>query len=249
MKVSIITATYNSSKTILDTLYSVQSQSYKNIEHIIVDGKSEDDTLNIINLNSRSVAKIISEPDLGIYDALNKGINNATGDIIGFLHSDDVFSYPDAIADLVNAIENNNSDAVYADIVYVSKDKEYNVIRYWKSGEFKRNRIKYGWMPPHPTFFMKRELYIQHGLFDLNFKISADYDSILRYIWVNNVVLSYLPKVVTRMRIGGESNKTVRNIINKTKEDILVLKKNNIPWVKAIFFKNISKISQFIKKK
>ncbi|MCX3070492.1 glycosyltransferase family 2 protein [Providencia stuartii] len=248
MKVSIITATYNSSKTIIDTIKSLEQQTYSNIEYIIIDGASKDNTLNIIKKHSKKVSLIISEPDLGIYDALNKGIKLSTGDIIGFLHSDDIFAYPNAIEDLVFTLESNDTQAVYADLEYVSKDNISNVIRKWKSGDYKQSNLKKGWMPPHPTFYMKRDLYINYGGFDLNFKISADYDSLLRYLWLNNISISYLPKVVTKMRIGGASNRSFYNILKKTQEDIMALKKNNIPWPYPLIMNNLSKLPQFMKK-
>ncbi|EMM0233375.1 glycosyltransferase family 2 protein [Providencia rettgeri] len=248
MKVSIITATYNSSNTITDTLKSLENQSYPNIEYIVVDGASKDNTLEIVKKYSTKISKIISEPDKGIYDALNKGIDASTGDIIGFLHSDDIFAYSNAIEDLVNTLINEQSHAIYADLEYVSKENTSNVVRRWVSGNYKHSNLKKGWMPPHPTFFMKRNLYKQYGSFDLNFKISADYDSLLRYLWLNNISVSYLPKVVTKMRVGGESNRSFLNILKKTKEDILVLKKNNIFWIYPLLMKNLSKLPQFIKK-
>lgn len=248
MKISIITATYNSSKTIIDTILSLEKQTYSNIEYIIVDGASSDNTLDIIKKYSTKISTIISEPDKGIYDALNKGIMASTGDIVGFLHSDDVFAYPNAIEDLVSTLVNDKSQAIYADLEYVSKENTENVVRRWVSGSYKHENLKKGWMPPHPTFFMKKELYKEHGVFDLNFKISADYDSLLRYLWLHNISVSYLPKVVTKMRVGGESNRSFLNILKKTKEDILVLQKNNIFWVYPLFMKNISKLPQFIKK-
>lgn len=248
MKISIITATYNSSKTIIDTILSLEKQTYSNIEYIIVDGASSDNTLDIIKKYSTKISTIISEPDKGIYDALNKGIMASTGDIVGFLHSDDVFAYPNAIEDLVSTLVNDKSQAIYADLEYVSKENTENVVRRWVSGSYKHENLKKGWMPPHPTFFMKKEIYKEHGVFDLNFKISADYDSLLRYLWLHNISVSYLPKVVTKMRVGGESNRSFLNILKKTKEDILVLQKNNIFWVYPLFMKNISKLPQFIKK-
>ncbi|WP_272673689.1 glycosyltransferase family 2 protein [Providencia sp. PROV169] len=248
MKISIITATYNSSKTIRDTILSLEKQTYSNIEYIIVDGASSDNTLDIIKEYSTRISTIISEPDKGIYDALNKGIMAATGDIVGFLHSDDVFAYPNAIEDLMSTLVHDKSQAIYADLEYVSKENTENVVRRWISGSYKHENLKKGWMPPHPTFFMKKELYKEHGAFDLNFKISADYDSLLRYLWLHNISVSYLPKVVTKMRIGGESNRSFLNILKKTKEDILALQKNNIFWVYPLLMKNISKLPQFIKK-
>ncbi|WP_279143953.1 glycosyltransferase family 2 protein [Photobacterium phosphoreum] len=248
MKVSIITATYNSSRTIIDTLKSLEQQTYSNIEYIIIDGASKDNTLDVIKNNCSRVSTIISEPDNGIYDALNKGINAATGDIVGFLHSDDLFAYPEAIEDIVKSMSENNTDAIYADLQYVDKDNINSIVRYWRSGEYNINKVKDGWMPPHPTFYMKRECYQQFGLFDLKFKISADYDSLLRYLYLNNISMSYLPKVTIKMRVGGASNRDIKNIILKTTEDIAALKNSQIPWFQALANKNLSKIPQFIRK-
>lgn len=248
MKVSIITATYNSSETIIDTLKSLEQQSYPNIEYIIVDGASKDNTLDVVRDNCSRVSKIISEQDKGIYDALNKGIQAATGDVIGFLHSDDLFAYPDAVADIVATLEKNQSQAAYADLAYVSKDDTDKMIRLWTSGSYKRNKMLSGWMPPHPTFYMTRELYLSLGQFDLGFKIAADYDSLLRYLWSNKVSMSYLPKVLIKMRVGGASNRSLSNIYKKTCEDIQALKNNNVFWPKAIFIKNFSKIPQFFRR-
>ncbi|MBY7894045.1 glycosyltransferase [Vibrio fluvialis] len=249
MKVSIITATYNSSQTIQDTLTSLEQQTYDDIEYIIVDGASKDNTLDVVEQHcSKRVSKIISEPDKGIYDALNKGIKAATGDIVGFLHSDDLFAYPEAVADLVATMNNHQSQAVYADLEYVSKENTSKVIRRWVSGDYSKGKLKTGWMPPHPTFYMKRELYEAYGVFDLNFKIAADYDSLLRYLWSNDVTLAYLPKVITKMRVGGASNRSLKNILHKTREDIQALKNNQLSWPQAVLIKNFSKIPQFFKR-
>lgn len=248
MKVSIITATYNSGETIIDTLKSLEQQSYPDIEYIIVDGASKDNTLDVVRQNCTRVSKIISEPDKGIYDALNKGIQAATGDIIGFLHSDDLFAYPDAVADMVATLEKNQSQAAYADLAYVSKENTDKMVRLWTSGEYQRNNMLNGWMPPHPTFYMKRELYLSLGLFDLGFKIAADYDSLLRYLWSNKVSMSYLPKVLIKMRVGGASNRSLSNVYKKTCEDIQALKNNKVFWPKALVIKNFSKVPQFFKR-
>lgn len=246
MKVSVITATYNSEKTILDTVKSLDGQTYENIEYIIVDGASIDSTIKIINDNCTRISHIVNEPDKGIYDALNKGLRFATGDIVGFLHSDDLFASKDVIKNLVFTLKSAGADAVYGDLKYVEKEDTSKIVRFWRSGKYSRARLKNGWMPPHPTFFMKRDLYAKFGFFDLDFYISADYDSLLRYLWVKNVSMAYLPEVITLMRVGGASNRSLANIIQKTKEDVSALKKNNVPIVKAILCKNLSKVSQFI---
>jgi len=247
MKVSIITATFNSSKTIKDTILSLENQTYNNIEYIIVDGNSKDNTLEIINKYSSRVSTIICEPDKGIYDALNKGVSSATGDIIGFLHSDDILAYPDAITDIVSKFSEGSFDAVYADLDYVSQDNTNHIVRKWRSGDYNVNKLKLGWMPPHPSFYMKRSCYIEWGVFDLNYKISADYDSLLRYLWVHKAKAVYLPKVLTKMRVGGISNRSLTNIIQKSKEDVTVIKNNGLFWPITLLFKNLSKLPQFIK--
>ncbi|GAD02756.1 glycosyltransferase family 2 protein [Agarivorans albus] len=245
MKISIITATFNSESTILESIKSLESQTYSEIEYIVIDGASSDNTVSIVNQNASRLSQIVSEPDAGIYDALNKGLALATGDAVGFLHSDDVFASDDAIRKLVDLFYTSKADAVYADLHYVAKHDVTKTVRFWKSGEFDISKLKTGWMPPHPTFFMKTRLYREYGSFDLNFKIAADYDSILRYLWVHKVKMAYLPEVVTLMRVGGASNQSIKNLLLKTKEDYMALKKNNLGCVKALVGKNLSKIPQF----
>ncbi|ARA77112.1 family 2 glycosyl transferase [Pectobacterium brasiliense] len=248
MKVSIITATYNSAKTISDTLKSLNAQTYPDIEYIIIDGGSKDNTLSLIKSSCSRVSVIISEPDKGIYDALNKGILAATGDIVGFLHSDDFFAYPDAVKDIVDAMRESNADAVYGDLNYISSTDNDVIVRKWVSGGFDINKMKLGWMPPHPTFYMKRACYQRFGSFDLSYRISADYDSLLRYLWIHKVTVKYIPKVIINMRVGGMSNRSLSNMIMKTKEDVKAMKSNKLPWLSAVAGKNLSKIPQFFKK-
>jgi glycosyltransferase len=245
LKVSIITTTFNSQNTILDTMKSVSKQTYQNIEHVIIDGNSTDNTLSIINQNKINNAIIVSEPDNGIYSAFNKGLHNATGDIVGFLNSDDFFSYNEAIQDVVSCLSNNRCDSIYADLQYVQKNTIRKVVRNWKSGTYNRKKLKYGWMPPHPTFYMKKKNYTQLGGFDETLKVSADYDAMLRYLWLEKISCCYLPKCVVTMRLGGHSNKNIKNILIKMNDDIKSLKKNNIPWPFALIIKNITKIPQF----
>ncbi|GKV90913.1 glycosyltransferase family 2 protein [Pectobacterium carotovorum] len=248
MKVSIITATYNSAKTISDTLESLNAQTYPDIEYIIIDGGSKDNTLSLIKSSCSRVSVVVSEPDKGIYDALNKGILSATGDIIGFLHSDDFFAYPDAVKDIVDAMHESNADAVYGDLNYISSTDNDVIVRKWVSGGFDINKMKLGWMPPHPTFYMKRSCYQRFGSFDLSYRISADYDSLLRYLWIHKITVKYIPKVIINMRVGGMSNRSLSNMIMKTKEDVKAMKSNKLPWLSAVAGKNLSKIPQFFKK-
>lgn len=248
MKVSIITATYNSEDTIADAIYAINSQTYNNIEHIIIDGASTDNTLEIANKLKTNSTKIISEPDKGIYDALNKGIKLATGEIIALLHADDIYAGNDIIENAVTLFKVAKTDSIYADLQYVAKSNINNIIRYWKSGSFEYKKLFKGWMPPHPTFIIKKEIYNKYGLFDTNFRIAADYDIVLRFLGKHKITTSYLPEVMTKMRVGGESNKSIKNIIKKMKEDAKALRKNGFPSWRIVFMKNVSKIPQLFKR-
>lgn len=248
MKVSIITVTYNSAQTLARTMDSVSSQTYPNIEHIIVDGASTDGTVDIIKQCQGSVAYFVSEPDKGIYDALNKGLKKATGDIIGQLNSDDVFADNRVIELIVKRFENKQCDVVYGNLIYQPQcpDKD-KVFRYWKSNRFDPKCLKYGWMPPHPTLYCKKEVYDKVGHFDTKFRISADYDFVLRVFSNLDYKTSYLPAVLVRMNIGGVSNSSFRNIICKMVEDYNVLKKNHIGSLFTLGCKNVRKLMQFIR--
>lgn len=245
IKLSIITATFNSATTVGATLQSLAAQRFQNYESIIVDGASTDDTLEVVRNSGVTIGQIVSECDNGIYDALNKGIALATGDYVGFLHSDDVLASPTSLEKLADCIAQSRPDAVYADLQYVEKADINKVVRYWKSGYYHRDRLKNGWMPPHPTFYMRRELYAELGGFNLAYRISADYDSLIRYLWVNNVTVEYLPEVLIKMRVGGASNRSLKNIIKKSKEDLAVMKYYDIPALRAMIGKNLSKLPQF----
>lgn len=247
-KVSIITATYNSAISIKNCLDSVVSQDYNDLEYLIIDGKSSDNTLNIVKDYQQKYPyiKLISEKDDGIYDALNKGVQLATGDVVGFVHSDDLLASNHTVNDIVNQIQNEQIDGVYGDLQYVDKIDLNKVIRLWKSCAFKTSLLKQGWMPAHPTLFLKKEVYEKHGLFDLTYKIAADYDFMLRVLKDNSLKFSYLPKVITKMRVGGASNRSLKNIIQKTKEDYRAIRSNQIGGILAIIRKNTSKIKQFI---
>ncbi|MES0303126.1 glycosyltransferase family 2 protein [Citrobacter sedlakii] len=243
MKVSIITVTYNSEKTLRDTLESVEIQSYKDIEYIIVDGGSTDNTMQVVNDFSTRVSKCISEKDKGIYDALNKGILLASGEIIGFIHSDDILAQPNIIELIVKEFQSKQADIVYGDLVFVDKERLNIVKRYWKSGPFKRYKIALGWIPPHPSFYLKRDLYLKDGFFDLSFRIAADYDQMIRILRQDNIKVSYLPQVFVKMRLGGESTK-FDNAARSTREIIGVMKKQKIYWPIAIIWRKISKFAQ-----
>lgn len=246
MKVSIITATYNSAATIADTLRSVQSQTYKDIEHIIVDGLSNDNTLAIVN-GFPHVAKVISEKDNGIYDAMNKGIKMATGEIIGILNSDDFYIFSDVLQDIVEKFEDNHIDCVYADLDYVDPRDTNKVFRKWKSGSFNPIAFEFGWMPPHPTFFVRRHIYEKYGSFNTSLGTAADYELMLRFLYVHRSNCKYLPKTIVRMRAGGASNQNFLSRIKANKKDRLAWKINNIsPKFYTLIFKPLRKLIQYI---
>lgn len=251
MKISIITATYNSVATIVSCMESVLQQTYPNIEYVIIDGQSTDNTLEMAqHIKSKSPqANIViqSEADNGIYDALNKGIALATGDVIGFVHSDDVLANPNTIKNIVAGLSYPNVSGVYGDLQYVTKEDTDKVVRYWQSQDFKPKLLKKGWMPAHPTLYLKRDVYVKHGGFNLDYKIAADYDFILRVFKDKNYTFKYLPEVIMKMRTGGASNRSLKNIIIKSKEDYKAVTSNNVGGLWSIFYKNVSKVNQFFK--
>lgn len=246
MKVSIITSTYNSAATVRDTLLSVQSQTYQDVEHLVIDGCSKDDTLNIVK-EFDHIAQLVSEPDKGIYDAMNKGIDLAKGDIIGILNSDDFYADDQVIADVVKHFEQTNCEALYADLIYVDPVKKKKIIRKWKSGPYERENFLKGWMPPHPTFFVKREVYEKLGVFDLRLKSAADYELLLRFLYKNKISTSYLPRVLVYMRSGGTSNRSIRNRIRAHMEDYRAWSFNGIrPKWYTIVLKPVRKVLQYL---
>ena len=245
MKITVITATYNSYATINNTLDSILSQSYANVELVVIDGGSTDGTMKVLSQYSDRIAVLVSEPDHGIYDALNKGIRNASGDVVGFLHADDVFENTGALAKVAAAFQDQNVDAVYGDLVYVRHDDIGQVIRYWKSGHYNYAALSRGWMPPHPTFYVRRSVYERLGGFDTRYRIAADYDTILRFLAVGKICVAYIPEVLVRMRVGGVSNRSVKTILRKSLEDIVVVRRNHVGGIATIFQKNFRKVSQF----
>ncbi len=247
MKISIITITYNSAKTVQRTLESVLSQTYPDIEHVIVDGASTDGTKEIIEAYAAKHKNVrwVSEKDNGIYDALNKGIGMASGDVIGFLHSDDKLYSPDSIGQIAAAFLTSETDVVYGDLQYCNGDR---VIRRWKSNAFNPRALKYGWMPPHPTVYVRREVYQQVGPYDEWFRISADYDMMLR-IFSAHYHTCYIPEVLVSMETGGASNRNTKARLSKTQEDYIALKKNHVgAGYLTVACKQLRKVRQFLRK-
>ncbi len=246
MKISIITITFNSAATLEQTILSVIGQTYKNVEYIVVDARSTDDTLKITEKYKSNISKLLSEKDEGLYHALNKGIELATGDVVGILHSDDFYITKDVIQNYVAVFEKEKCDAVYADLFYVDKDNTDKILRKWKSGNYNETSFKNGWMPPHPTFFVKREMYQNFGKFNTEFKTAADYELMLRFILKNKIKIAYLPQFTVKMRIGGKSNVTVKNRVNANLEDRKAWEINGLkPRFYTLFLKPLRKIFQF----
>jgi glycosyltransferase involved in cell wall biosynthesis len=248
LKISVITSVWNNKETIKDAIESVLNQTYENIEYIVVDGGSSDGTVDIVKSYGDRISKFVSEKDKGIYDGLNKGVSLATGDVIAFLHSDDLYENNTVVEEIAKIFQADSSlDGVYGDLIYTYKDDTSKVLRYWKSRDFESGLLAHGWMPAHPTLFLKRDVYERFGGFDLSFKIAADYDFMLRVL-KSGIKVKYLPSVLYKMRVGGESNKSLKNIIQKSREDLRALRKNNVGGVGSLFIKNFSKLGQFLKK-
>jgi glycosyltransferase involved in cell wall biosynthesis len=250
LKISIITITYNSEKTVEDTIKSVVSQDFPNVEYLIIDGLSKDKTLQVVNKYSAYIDKVVSEKDKGLYDALNKGIKHATGEVIGMLHSDDVYANNQVLSKVAQQFAIDPAlEAVYADLVFVDRENTDKVLRTWKSGAYKEDAFKQGWMPPHPTFFVKKSVYERLGGFNLDLKLSADYELMLRFIHKEKIKIAYLPEIIVKMRMGGISNTSFFVKLKANMEDKLAWKLNGVKpgWFTTIR-KPLKKLSQYFVK-
>lgn len=249
VKISVVTATWNCAATIADCLHSVAAQSYSEREHVVIDGASRDGTLDLLQGYRNQLAVLVSEPDQGIYDALNKGIGRASGDVVGFLHADDLYAHPDVLAHIAAAFESDpDLCAVYGDLQYVRKNDTSEVVRHWKSTPFTAARLAWGWMPPHPTLYVRREWYARIGGLDTRYRIAADYFSILQLFTQPGFKATYLPEVLVKMRLGGASNRSIKAIVQKSCEDWDALRRAGVGalgGVGALIWKNLSKIRQF----
>lgn len=248
MKISIVTAVFNRAQTIGQALEAVQQQTYGMIDHVIQDGGSSDGTLGILEQMSNANTRITSAPDAGIYDAINKGITRAEGEVIGLMHSDDFFADDQVIADVAELFEDPDVDGVYGDLQYVSAEDTTRVIRHWRSGPYDPRKLRHGWMPPHPTVYLRRKVFEEFGLYDTSYRIAADYDAMLRYMGKGGIRMAYLPRVMVKMRVGGESNRSLKHIILKSREDYRALRSNGMGGAGALVRKNLSKIGQFVNK-
>lgn len=246
MKVSIITVTYNSVNTLNDTIQSVFNQTYSDIEYIVIDGNSSDGTIDVIRDNQNIVSKWVSESDQGIYDAMNKGLKMATGDIIGIINADDFYADERVVEDMVQLFKATNCDVCYADLDYVEENDLDRIQRKWKAGKYKEGSFYNGWMPPHPTVFIKKNVYEKYGNFNLELGTAADYEIMLRFIHKNNIKVEYLPRTLIKMRTGGASNATIFNRIKANSNDRKAWKVNNLkPRFYTLTLKPLRKITQF----
>jgi glycosyltransferase involved in cell wall biosynthesis len=247
-RISLITVCWNAEQTIGDTLRSIDAQSYRNFEHIIIDGGSRDSTLAIIASAPAENRRMLSGPDGGIYEAMNKGIGLASGDIIGFLNADDTFESSDSLETVAAALENEAYDGCYGDLVYVSNRHTDRKVRYWKSRAFKSGSFARGWCPPHPTFYVRRSVYEQFGKFDLRYRLAADVELMMRFLEVARIRTIHIPRVLVRMRLGGATNKNVHNISRQNKEVLSALADHGFKVSKSMFWasKIVNRFGQFL---
>ena len=245
LKVAVITVSLNSVRTIGDTLASVAAQTHPDIEHLVIDGGSTDGTVDIVKRMGTRVTRLVSEPDKGIYEAMNKGLALATGEFVGFLNADDMFAWPGAVAAIAHAAAAPSIEAVCGDLVYVRQDRPDEVLRLWRCGPFSPTRLRFGWMPPHPTFYLRRSLLTQIGGFNAALRIAADYDFILRCLGRPGMQVGYVPEVLVKMRAGGASNHSMRAMLRKSREDLDALRRNHVGGVATLLCKNLRKLPQY----
>ena len=244
LKISVVTAVLNRVDTIGAALASVHAQDWADTEHIAIDGVSTDGTLEILQKQRHRLAVLISERDRGVYDALNKGLKHCTGGVIGFLHADDIYAAPDVLSRVARFFDDPAVDGVYGDLEYLSRTGD-RVVRRWRAGSFSPKRLTRGWMPPHPTFFARRQLYERTGGFDTQYRIAADYELLLRFLRGGNARVAYLPSVIVRMRLGGLSNRSLKSIVRKSSEDYRAMRAHGVGGFATLCWKNLSKIGQF----
>lgn len=251
LTVSLITVCYNSASTLEETLQSVSAQDYPHIEYIVIDGASTDGSLDILSRYKSKIQQLVSEPDQGIYDAMNKGIALATGDIIGLLNADDLYANNNVISKIVSTFHQENIQACYGDLIYFSDKAKEKVYRYWLSNAFEKGSFAKGWSPAHPTFFVRREIYQKYGLFDLTMKMGNDIELMMRLLEKQSIQSQYIPEILVKMRLGGASNKALKNIILQNKCILSAAKKLEIPISPLTFIlhKVLNRVSQFVFKR
>jgi glycosyltransferase len=245
-KISVVTAVFNREGTIAEAIESVAAQDYGNIEHVIQDGGSRDGTLDAIRRVASPGVLLQSVRDCGIYDGINRGIARTSGDIVGLMHSDDLFADTRVLSWVADAMADPDVDGVYGDLDYVAAGDTTHIIRKWRSGDYSPAKLRRGWMPPHPTLYLRRGVFDRLGLYDTSFRIAADYDAMLRYLVKGGIRLAYVPRVFVKMRVGGESNRSLAKIVQKSREDYRAIRANGVGGLGTLAMKNLSKIQQFL---
>jgi glycosyltransferase involved in cell wall biosynthesis len=248
LKFSIITVVFNNEKTIADTVLSIAKQTYSNFEYLVIDGLSTDGTLLRLQECSEVVTRVVSERDRGIYDAMNKGIAMATGDIIGFINADDFYPSADVLTTVAAAFEASGADICYGDLCYVQQNDVSRIVRYWKSCVFKPGLFEKGWCPPHPTLFVRRAVYRQLGVFNINYKIASDVELMARFLESGCITSHYIPQVLVHMRMGGTTNRNLGNIIKQNLEirRALLAQGLRFSWFSFLWNKALSRAIQFV---
>lgn len=236
LKLSIITVVFNNETTIIDTVQSVAMQTYPNVEYLVIDGQSTDGTISRLGQFENTVTRLVSEPDRGIYDAMNKGIGLATGDVIGFVNADDFYASDDVFAKVTDQFRHPGVDACYGNLCYVHPVNTASVVRYWRSTNFRPGSFSLAWCPPHPTFFVRRSVYEKFGGFDLSYKIAADIELMMRFMEVHKIRVEYIPEVLVKMRMGGTTNKSLKNIAIQNGEILRALKQHGLSANPVRFF-------------
>ncbi|PJI85109.1 glycosyltransferase [Yoonia maricola] len=246
MKISVVTAVLNGRETLPAMLGSLTAQTYADIEHVVQDGGSDDGTLELLEAQGHPGMVLQSAPDSGLYHAINQGIRRASGDVIGLLHADDTLADPDVLAWAADALADPAIDGVYGDLQYVARDDPSRIIRDWRAGPYAVAHLKRGWMPPHPTLYLRREVFARSGLYDTNYRIAGDYEAMLRFLTAGQVRLGYIPQVMVRMKMGGVSNRSFAHMIRKSREDYRAIRRHGVGGVGTLVAKNLSKLPQFI---
>ncbi len=246
MTVSIITVVYNGAETVAEAIESVLEQTYPTVEYIVIDGGSTDGTQAIVQRYGARISQFVSEPDGGLYEAMNKGLSRATGEVVGILNADDLYRHPDTLSRIMATFAAQKADAVYGDLVYSRRDAPNRVMRYWQAGRYRPGAFLRGWMPPHPTFFVKTDVYRKYGYFNTNLRTAADYELMLRLVHKHTIRVAYLNEVVVVMRLGGVSNSSLKNRLRANREDRIAWKLNKIrPGVLTLWLKPLRKLGQF----
>lgn len=246
MKISVVTAVMNARATLPAMLESLKQQTYDDIEHVVQDGGSTDGTLATLKAEGHPSMALCSTKDGGLYDAINHGIARATGDIVGLLHADDQLAGPDVLARVAAVLQDPRIEGVYGDLQYVARDNAQRVIRHWKAGPFATALLRQGWMPPHPTLYLRREVFERAGLYDTSYQIAGDYDAMLRFLTTGGVRLGYIPHVMVRMKMGGLSNRSFAHMLRKSREDYRAIRRHGVGGVGTLVAKNLSKLPQFM---